>query len=261
MNLQRLQQELSVALNTEDGDIPHGLQQRQPLTSAQRLAIYRHSLHSSLQQVLTAVYPVCQKIVGEEFFAAMVTQYRQQMPSRSPDIENYGDSLPVFIRDFAPAACLPYLADVARLEWGWYRASLGQDFTQFTPDSLSQVEEDKQGDIIFQLPPDSTLLTSPYPILRIWEANQENNLNEETIDLTSGGDQLIIYRRGMDVLVQSLTDKQWSLLSGLYAGLSVEQLCVRFAENSQFNLADELAECLRKGWIVHFTFALNDVDV
>ncbi len=257
MNLYQLQQEIAAALNANEGNAnaPSYLKEKQPLTATQRLAIYRHSMQSGLLQALIMTYPVCKKIVGEDFFAAMVHQYQQQTPSNSPDIDCYGETLSTFIRDFPPAAELTYLADVARLEWAWHRASQGGDFAPFDANTLWQVSDEKQGAIIFLLPPHSTLLNSPYPILRIWRANQENDAPDEEIDLASGGNQLIIHRRHHTVCMDELNDHQWLILSAIQKGLPVEELCERFAEiPSAVNIADQLAECVRKGWIANFSF-------
>ncbi len=44
-----------------------------------------------------------EKIVGEEFFAAMARVFVMKRPPRSPLLANYGDDFPAFIAAFEPA--------------------------------------------------------------------------------------------------------------------------------------------------------------
>ena len=60
-------------------------------------------------------------LVGEEFFRAMAQIHVRAHRPRSPLMFEYGDELPDFIAGFPPAADVPYLADVARLEIAWSR--------------------------------------------------------------------------------------------------------------------------------------------
>ena len=39
------------------------------LSASQRFEIYQDSIEQSLMNAITEIYPVCQKLVGEEFFA------------------------------------------------------------------------------------------------------------------------------------------------------------------------------------------------
>ena len=57
-----------------------------------------------------------EKIVGEEFFAAMARAFVTEQPPCTPLLATYGDQLAAFIAAFEPAREIAYLADVARLE-------------------------------------------------------------------------------------------------------------------------------------------------
>ncbi|MCP9884643.1 putative DNA-binding domain-containing protein [Synechococcus sp. ATX 2A4] len=48
--------------------------------------------------------PVCERLVGEPFFAAMAGRYATEHASTSPDLGDYGGELPAFLRAFTPMA-------------------------------------------------------------------------------------------------------------------------------------------------------------
>ena len=82
-----------------------------------RFAVHRNTVAASLIEALQARFPVVQRLVGEDFFRAMARAFVALEPPSSPLLFLYGESFAAFIARFTPAAPLPYLADVARLEY------------------------------------------------------------------------------------------------------------------------------------------------
>jgi hypothetical protein len=77
-----------------------------------------------LTEALKDAFPAVHRIVGPEFFQAMARAYIVLEPPRSPILLDYGAGFPDFIGEFEPAAVLPYLADVARIERAWRRPTM-----------------------------------------------------------------------------------------------------------------------------------------
>ena len=75
----------------------------QGMTSAQHVKIYKSAILGTLERALGNIYPVCQRLVGKEFFEGMARKYAYQTPSTSPDLANFGDEFAAFIADFEPA--------------------------------------------------------------------------------------------------------------------------------------------------------------
>ena len=83
-----------------------------------RFGIYRNNVASALINALRVRYPVTAQLVGKDFFAAMAGAYADKERPSSAVLIDYGNSFPVFIRAFAPAASLLYLGDVGALALG-----------------------------------------------------------------------------------------------------------------------------------------------
>jgi len=114
------------ALLRPNAPCPAGLKTWNGSDPAQRFAVYRNNVIVSLVDALADSYPVVQALVGEDFFRAMAAEFARGNPPRSPVLAWYGAGFADFVADFPPAAGLPYLADVARLEWlrveAWHAA-------------------------------------------------------------------------------------------------------------------------------------------
>jgi len=98
-----------------------------PATGAERLAIYRRTVRTNCHNALGATIPVVQRLVGTPFFHAAVAAFVRAQPSRAGDRNAYGDTFGDFLAGYPPAAGLPHLADVGRLEWAIDEANRAPD--------------------------------------------------------------------------------------------------------------------------------------
>jgi len=221
------------------------------LPADRRLRVYRNNTLANLGQALEAAYPVVSRLVGEEFFEYLARQYLRAHPSRRGDLETFGDALPGFLETFEPASGLPYLADVARLEWHWHSAYHAADHPAFEPARLADVPAEQQGELRARLHPAARLLASPWPVLRIVQVNQPGRAGEETVDLDEGGVQVLVRRNGHAVEARALAPAEFALLTALYEGASLEEatgaaLCL----DPDFELAPVLARHVSEGTVV-----------
>ena len=102
-----------------------------------RFAVYRNNVMVGLLDALQARFPVTARLVGEEFFRAMARVYAAARQPRTPLLMHYGDDFPDFIAGFEPAASVPYLADVARVECAWSQAYHAPEASALTVDALA----------------------------------------------------------------------------------------------------------------------------
>src|SRR5215471_6617276 len=82
-----------------------------------RLKVYRNNTFSSLTAALKDSFPVVCQLVDERFFGYAAQEYIRTHPPRAPRLAEYGEDFADFLAGFEPARRLPYLSDVARLEW------------------------------------------------------------------------------------------------------------------------------------------------
>jgi hypothetical protein len=103
-------------LRRRDAGSPPGLTSWNGSSVAQRFDVYRNNVAVSLIEALAAKYPLIERLVGAEYFAALAGAFmRERMPA-APRLALYGEGFADFVEAFPPLAAWPYLADVARLE-------------------------------------------------------------------------------------------------------------------------------------------------
>lgn len=223
------------------------------LTPAQHLQVYRNNVAISLTDALAAAYPVVARLVGADFFAHAADQFIRRHPPASGNLHDFGAELAGFLAEFGPATALVYLPDVARLEWAFHEAFHAADHAPFDLARLAGVAPDRYGTLRFTLHPSARLIASPYPIHRIWQANQPAQSGEETIDLAAGPARLLVVRRGLDVEVEALAPAEFVFLSAMAEHAPFAAACARaVAAEPAFDVTQALQDHVRRGTVVDF---------
>lgn len=217
-----------------------------------KMAIYRQSRLGRIIKVLRNTYPVCEGIVGENYFKQLCLHHAKYEIACESDITLYGKNFSLFLKQHVEQS-LAYLPDVAQLEWACFSVLYGSQMFPLDVTKLSKVTEDTHSKLKFQLGATHILLSSIYPILEIWRQHAEPPEEHREIDLAEGGCQLLIYRRGWDLMVDVLTDEEYLFLSCFKQGKTFEQtwtLCENAFPNSP--LTALFAKAVERGWVTDF---------
>jgi hypothetical protein len=93
-----------------------------PIPVAVSTAIYRNNILEGFRLALADIYRVLETLIGEECFRALAYEYVHAHPSLCGDRNTYGGELPDWLLTHPLARSVPYLPDVARLEWAQHTA-------------------------------------------------------------------------------------------------------------------------------------------
>lgn len=247
-SLRELQRDVRRALLGRGADQAAAAVAEDGLTAQARLGIYRHHAFTTLTAALQATFPVVCRLVDERFFAYAADQYIRQDPPSGPCLYEYGATFPAFLAGFPACQGLPYLADVARLEWAMNRALHAPDHVPLEPAALQAQASEVNGNEVFSLDPSLSLVASPWPIHRIWRANQPEADADTTVDLTAGGIGLEVRRPGDDVVFRGLDPGVFAFRHALAEGHRLAQAVGRaLAVDEAFDLPGTLAAIFQEG--------------
>jgi hypothetical protein len=169
----------------------------------------------------------------------MAKAYVERDPPCSPVLLHYGASFADFAATFEPAASVPYLADVARLENARVEAYHAGDAVALSRESLATIAVDHADRLTFRFHPSFAVVRSKFPVLTIWAMNS-GELPVEVITDWSPQDALIIRPR-LHVLTRLLPPGGAVFLEALAAGHTLGSAGERAAAaTTQFDLTANL---------------------
>lgn len=240
MPLDAQQAAFAAALLDPDHQVPVGIVDPEGKAAPKRFAVYRNNVTVSLIEALAAGFPVVEKIVGEEFFAAMAREFIRAHPPGSPVLMLYGEEFPAFLSSFEPVRHLDYLPDVAQLEFFRREAYHAADADPLPPDFLGAIAPEQLGALTVTFHPTTRLLRAEHPAFSLWEWNNAET-NQERSPLPESGEDILIARPEMTVEMRSLPAGAYEFLTALSEGLTLGEAAEAGAAHPDFDITTNIS--------------------
>lgn len=222
-----------------------------------RFTVHRNNMRASLIAVLSSRFPVVLRLVGAEFFQAMALVFIEQQPPTSPVLAEYGAGFGGFLDTFEPADGLPYLADVARLEWARHLAWHATDATAVSIERLAAIAPDRLDGVRLGLHPAAMVVASVWSVISIWTTNTfDDEIRPIGPDLA--GENALVTRPGLEVFVNPLPPGVDLLFKALAVGVALGEAITRAERIAGFDTASALCLLFRSGAVTSLVVASFD---
>lgn len=241
-----LQTHIAAALLDPALPPPAGLAER-------RFAVYRNNVMVGLCDALAASFPTVAALVGNEFFRAIAGGFVRAAPPATPVLHEYGDGFAAFLQRHGAIGDLPYLPDVARLDWACLRAYHAADAAPVGIDSLSAVPEDALDRLRMVLHPSLALVTSDWPVAAIWRAHQTDDPAAALAELPAGGETALVIRPHLNVAVHAVSGAARDFVAALAAGQALGTALEELACGGEADASCHLAALFNMGAVVGMT--------
>jgi hypothetical protein len=211
------------------------------------LAVYRNNVMSSLIKVVAARFPSVRRLLGEDRFLESARRFIAAEPPRSPLLLDYGDGFPRFLRRVGDDFCI---ADVAELEAARGKAYHAADAVSLPPQAFAAIPAERLAGLRLTLHPSVSLLQSQFPIVSIWQANQEAG---EVALPQVRPEAALIARPMLEVEVWNLPPGGFAFLTALMRGAPMAEAGEAAVDAApDFDLAVNLSVMIKAGIVTGF---------
>lgn len=187
------------------------------LEALARLNIYRNNVVGNFESILSSIFVVTKKILGEKKFEKLIEKYCQKFPSKSGDLNEFGKEFPQFLCSHKPL----FLKDLAQLELFYHQSYfIAASGTKFDLKKFQKLSEENFSDLIFTLNLSCVLFSSKFAIFSIWQKEQKlrNCMKAELAMIRSDGIfllneeeflflSLILQKKKLDKIYETLCHK------------------------------------------------------
>ncbi|MEW5882052.1 MAG: DNA-binding domain-containing protein [Pseudomonadota bacterium] len=136
-------------------------------------AVYRNTVLRGCIDALQANFPAVARLVGDEWFRAAAAVFARASLPAHPTLLDYGAGFSDFLARFEPAAELPYLAEVARLDRLWTEAHVAADAPPLDPAELAALSVAELSRTALRVHPAARWFESDtLPVYTIWRRNR-----------------------------------------------------------------------------------------
>lgn len=209
------------------------------------ITVYRNTVTKGFIDALAANYPTVFKLVGEEWFAAAALHFVRRAPAPTPVLAEYGKDFAGFLEHFAPAQELPYLCEVAKIDWLRIESYLAPDAPILQPTAL-QVPGEQLLETRLRLHPATRLCRVGHSAASIWLHNHADNAAAE-LHISDTHEHALIVRHH-DVTVMALSVIEYEFTNDIDHGATLgEAAMMALAGDAEFPLAETLAKLISAG--------------
>jgi hypothetical protein len=249
MSLSAIQAAFEAAIYEDSAEALAGLvkgpQQRSALEG---ISVYRNNTHERLKHVLAQIFPVCQQLVGERCFEQLARLYIADHPCDSHDLESYGGEFPltvsrVLLEQPALQAAVPYLVDMARIEWLMQRAYFAENRARFDYGALAELSERETELVHFELQQDVSIIAVKWPVAAVWAMHQPGETVTE-FSIAPGNEYYLVERPRYQPELRVVSEPLFQALSLISRGDPLRGLLITVP-----NLQTVLSQALQNNWI------------
>lgn len=202
-------------------------------TPLRGLAAYQANGHALAERALGSAYPVVQQMLGAESFAALARALWHAMPPQCGDVAYWGHALDQFVPSDPQLQNVPYLADVASVEWALHRAAMAAD-ARPNPSSVSLLTTHDPQSLRVRLCPALRVLPSVWPVVSLLHAhgaglpahseNHAPNLAHAAAAVQARqAETAVVWRDGWRPQVRQALPHEAALLQALLRGATLGQ--------------------------------------
>lgn len=147
--------------------------------SLERLDIYTNNLRLGLCESLKNVFPVIEQLVGEDFFEQVSLQYLKTHRLHEGNRNQFGHRFSHFLKALPVLQDMPYIAEVADIEWAYFQASIADNATALSFEQLQQAiaNPEQYPDYTIKLHPSTRWIYQIYNSVEIWQQHLQGSIH------------------------------------------------------------------------------------
>jgi hypothetical protein len=211
-----------------------------------RYAVYRNNVTISLIEALEDGFPATRELLGARYFRALAAECVRAHPPVSPMLIIYGEQLPGFIERFPPLSILPWLADVARLEYARRQATDASDRQPLAAGQLLELPADTMPALIPHRHPSARWVDSHWPVLSLWQQRGDPGTRE--------AQQVLVVRPQLHVMETLLPEHGIDFLLAMDGCSSLGQIGNELLQQHPgIDIPALMKICIQTGALSHFT--------
>ncbi len=185
-----------------------------------RLAIHQTGYPARITSSLAEAFPAVANILGDGSLAKLTNRFIESGRFSERNLNRIGRSLPKFLAGDSLTRDVPFLPDLAALEWASYECFHSETSPEFDPGTISAYSLDDwvRTRIVFRS--GTAVVTSRWPIHELW-TTRDRDRSTIDVDLTDRPEQVLVYRVGFAVEVQPIDPLEAHALERLLEGVAL----------------------------------------
>jgi hypothetical protein len=210
----------------------------------ERLAAYVNAYPARIFEALDESVPAVRHLAGDTAFGEIVRRYASRVPRGIYSLSDVGAELPGLLASDSIGQRLPFLADLAALEWRIALAFHAHQRSPFDASLLAGWGLEQWEGATIELQSSVAVVRSAWPILDLWNL-RETPISEIDLELAGRAQTVLVSRDGFSVSCDLVENAQAvvleALLEGVTLGVALERLATTSTEGADESTASAVS--------------------
>jgi hypothetical protein len=238
--LASLQREFTRALTSRESRPLAGIAPGGTLSLQGALDVYRTGYVVRLTEAMGETFEAVWSAVGDETFFRLCRSYILANPSLSYNLSDYGEGFPAFLKKGPEATAFPFLEELARFEWAFKDLFHAAEHVHAQSTALSRLGPGT----VLGFGSAVRLLSFQRPVYALWRSRA----GPRPEAAGEGPERLLLYKSGGEIYARVLEAGEFSILSALGDGVSIEAAMERVALEQPGFTPAQVSELFRWLW-------------
>ncbi len=194
-----------------------------------RFAIHRDGYPARIASSLAEAFPAVVNIIGDGSLASLTDRFIRDGGCSERNLNRIGRSLPAFLEGDPLMRELPFLPDLAALEWAVFECFHSAPGDEFDPSRIGAFSSDDWAHARIVFRPGTAVVGSEWPIHELWNT-RDLDRSEIDVDLSGRPERVLVYHVGFAIETHTVDLIEAHALESLLAGARLGELMEGFAE-------------------------------
>ncbi len=188
-----------------------------------RFAIHQDAYPARIASSLAEAFPAVANILGDGSLARLTARFIECGLPAERNLNHVGRGLPAFLASDPLTPEVPFLPDLAALEWAIYECFHCEVGSDFDPATISAFTHDDwvRTRVVFR--PGTAVVSSAWPIHELWRTRDLDRC-EIAVELRDHPEQVLVHRVGLAVETQSIDLLEAEALERLISGMRLDDV-------------------------------------
>jgi hypothetical protein len=218
-------------------------------TIAERLHAYVDGYPARVHEALAEAFPAVAHLVGAAAFADLARRYLPRVPAGVYSLGEVGRALPDFLAADPLGADLPFLADLARLEWAVQRAFHAHLLPPFDAACVAGWTPDDWAEARVRFQAGTACVASAWPIRTLRDA-QKTPREEIDVLLEGRPETVVVHRVDLRVACDPIEAGEAIVLGRLLGGATLGDAVADLSPAAAERLGGWTASWVARGLVV-----------
>lgn len=215
----------------------------EPTANLGFFAVYRNGYLRTTIEALAANFPVVDTMVGNAYFKQLAHAFVSEFPPTTATLTGYGRDFPAFVGSRSNDD-LPYLADVASLDFAWLCSFFSSSGSRIDTSELANLGDDIV-EVRLGLNSSVQLVATTWDVFEIWQLHRRDQPVDEEISITEVPQHILLWQQEQIVRSRVLSEAEHAFFAAIEHGETLGVAAdAAMSIESTFDLGNEFSSML-----------------